>query len=231
MRIQPIEDSPEDVYLSQGGGAVMLEAQTSREPFDDVFGSAPASPTAEGQVEAQNSSHPSDIHRLQTEHTTAGYREGISVAKESSIQEGFDEGFSLGACIGSRAGQLLGIVEGIADALKKQQGEAAASSEKLLTDAKAELSTAKIFSGEYWAPDGNWSYEVDAADGDQVVFSDVANAHPLIRKWSQIVDEQVNLWQIRLSLLDDETSVRLDTDAAAPSATSAPARSKQSLDW
>lgn len=228
MHFQPIENSPEDAYLAHVGGGVRVELPPSLDQFDDVFGSAPASPT---EQEAQSGSHPSDIRRLETEHTTAGYREGISVAKESSIQAGFDEGFSLGATIGLRAGQLLGMIEGIADATKTQGSEATGAAEKLLAEARDELSTAKIFSADYWAPDGNWKYDVIAKDGDQVLFSDVANAHPLIQKWSKLVDEQVNLWQIQLSLLDDDHGPRLDTASIEPLNVPAPTRAKQSLDW
>lgn len=205
-----------------------MEPQASLDQLDDVFGSAPASPT---EPEAQSGSHPSDIRRLETEHTNAGYREGITVAKESSIQAGFDEGFSLGATIGARAGHLLGIVEGIADAIKGQSGQAAEAAEQLLNAARDELSTAKIFSAEYWAPDGNWNYDVTARDGDQVLFPDVAAAHPLIQKWSKTVDDQVNLWQIQLSILDDDTGPRMDAVPVEPLNTSVPARAKQSLDW
>lgn len=228
MHFQPIENSSEDDYLAYVGGGVTAELPPSLDQFDDVFGSAPASPT---EQEAQSGSHPSDIRRLETEHTTAGYREGITVAKESSIQAGFDEGFSLGATIGIRAGQLLGMIEGIADATKAQGSEATKVAEKLLIDAKDELSTAKIFSADYWAPDGNWNYEVIAKDDDHILFSDVANAHPLIQKWSKLVDEQVSLWQIQLSLLDDDNGPRLDTLSIEPLNASAPAPAKQSLDW
>lgn len=210
--------------------------------LDDVFGSAPASPT---ETAAHSTSHPSDMPRLQTEHTTAGYREGITVAKESSVQAGFDEGFSLGAALGAQAGQLLGLVEGIADALKTHVAETAEASAQLLREARTDLSTDHIFRPEYWAPDGNWTYDVVAAGqddddggggepGQQIVFSDVANAHPLIRKWRTIVDEQLRRWRIQTSLLETETAARLDATAvtAEPlnSSVAAP-RANQTLDW
>ncbi|EFZ01210.1 essential protein Yae1 [Metarhizium robertsii] len=230
MHFQPIENSFEDAYVSHLGGGPRVELHASLDQLDDVFGSTPASPA---EPEAQTSSHPSDIRRLETEHTNAGYREGITVAKEASIQGGFDEGFSLGATIGLRAGQLLGMVEGIADAVKGRPGEAAETAEKLLNEARDELSTGKIFSAEYWAPDGTWNYDVTAQDGDQILFPDVAAAHPLIQKWSRVVDEQTNMWHIQVSILDDDANgPRLDTAAVEPPLNvSAPTRSKQSLDW
>ncbi|KAG5983420.1 hypothetical protein E4U55_008190 [Claviceps digitariae] len=248
MRLQqPIEKSSDDAYIAHsssgggGGGAddgAVIAVQ--HDQLDDVFGSAPASPT---ETDSHNDSHPSDMPRLQTEHTTAGYREGITVAKESSIQAGFDEGFSLGAALGSQAGQLLGLVEGIADALKTHTAETAETSTQLLRDATRELSTDSIFSPEYWASDGNWTYEVvaaahhdDGAAGEQmIVFSDVANAHPLIRKWRGIVDEQLRVWRVRRLLLEEEeTGPRLETAAVgageAVNSSAAP-RGKQALDW
>ncbi|KAG6014692.1 hypothetical protein E4U43_006248 [Claviceps pusilla] len=260
MRLQPIENSSDDACFahSSGGGGGSMAAQhhqASRDQLDqldrpnhldDVFGSAPASPT---ETAAHSISHPSDVPRLQTEHTTAGYREGITVAKESSVQAGFDEGFSLGAALGAQAGQLLGLVEGIADALKTHVAEtadaddAAVASAQLLREARTDLSTDNIFRPEYWAPDGNWTYDVVAAgqdDGDdgepgqQIVFFDVANAHPLIRKWRTIVDEQLRRWRIQTSLLETDTAARLDATAvtAEPlnSSVAAP-RANQTLDW
>ncbi|KAG5915024.1 hypothetical protein E4U42_000180 [Claviceps africana] len=242
MRLQPIDSSSSDAYFAQAGGgggtATHHEASVGQShQFDDVFGSAPASPSA---PETQNDSHPSDVPRLQTEHTTAGYREGITVAKESSIQAGFDEGFSLGAALGAQAGQLLGMVEGIADALKARtagtaEETTAEASTRLLREARDDLCTDNIFSAQYWAPDGNWRYDVVAAhqDGDRaIVFSDVADAHPVIRKWRDIVDEQLRAWRIQTSVLDNEDGPRLDAAVVAePPNLSAALRANQTLDW
>jgi hypothetical protein len=228
MHYQPIESSGEDEYLAHLGGGAALEPQPRLQQLDDVFGSAPTSPN---EPAAQGGAHPSDVRRLESEHVNAGYREGITVAKESSIQAGFDEGFSLGATVGLRAGQLLGLVEGIADAVKGRLDSATETTDKLLKEAREELSTSRVFSAEYWSPDGNWKYEVTAKDGDEILFSDVAAGHPLIQKWTKVVDEQVNLWQLQLSILDDYHGPRLDSGPAEPLTTSAPTRAKQSLDW
>ncbi|KAG5999876.1 hypothetical protein E4U21_006167, partial [Claviceps maximensis] len=126
MRLQPAGNSSDDAYFAHdagGDGGIAVphhhhhhhhhphpQSSLGQLPpsnqLDDVFGSAPASPD---QTDVRDHSHPSDIPRLQTEHATAGYREGITAAKESSIQPGFDEGFSLGAALGSHAGRLLGL--------------------------------------------------------------------------------------------------------------------------
>lgn len=279
MHFRPIEQSMDDEYLGQGGGGGPGDAATPEAgsggmyfSLDDVFGPESESVPASGNGAALSMSgggdapavvtsldrpesprHPSDMRRLEAEHATAGYREGISAAKERTVQAGFDEGFSLGATIGLAAGQLLGTLEGIDDALKNRLGgqassqdgqntAAATSTSELLTEAREELSVPKIFSPAYWAPDGNWSYEVEPdgdGDGDQVLFPHVAKAHPLIRKWTAIVDEQVRLWKIDRSVLDGEDGeARMEAaadDAATAAGTSTiplpPSASRQPLDW
>lgn len=190
--------------------------------------------------------HPSDIPRLQQEHTTAGYRDGITVAKATSIQSGFDEGFGLGATIGLRVGRLLGLLEGIAAAAttpssssttttisEGETDEASSSSSSakdplsLLSDAHAELAAKSIFSETFWNADGTWKYAVDespsspspptnhAADADadadaatgggddgdaaaaELLFSHVADAHPLVQKWTALVEGEMRRWGLR----------------------------------
>ncbi|KAL7787956.1 hypothetical protein V8C37DRAFT_252999 [Trichoderma ceciliae] len=273
MHFRPVEQSMDDEYLAQGGGGdsghgTAPEAAPGSGSgsggvyfsLDDVFGpeSESVSGSGEDAVRATTAAsldrpesprHPSDMRRLETEHTTAGYREGISVAKERTVQAGFDEGFSLGATIGLAAGQLLGILEGIEEALKNRlsgqashEDEEATAASKLLTEAKEELSPLKIFSPDYWAPDGNWTYDVqpETNGGDEVLFPDVAKAHPLIRRWTAIVDEQVKLWNINRSVLngeDGDARMEVAADDAASTGTTTstipppPPASRQPLDW
>lgn len=139
--------------------------------------------------------HPSDMRRLETEHSTAGYREGISRGKEATLQEGFDQGYSVGAAIGLHAGQLLGLLEGIHEAVKGRGGEAAERVERLLSDARNELCVDSIFSPEYWTGVGERSYDVDLDNETP------AAAHPLIRKWSRIVQEESDRWVINEEIL------------------------------
>ncbi|EHK42780.1 uncharacterized protein TrAtP1_002124 [Trichoderma atroviride] len=283
MHFRPVEQSMDDEYLGQGGGSggggpgdVTAPEAGARSggmyfSLDDVFGSeseaVPASGDGHGNAAALVSSldrpesprHPSDMRRLETEHATAGYREGISTAKEQTVQAGFDEGFSLGATIGLAAGQLLGMLEGIDDALKSRLGGQAGSQDgqgtasatatsELLAEARQELSVLKIFSPDYWAPDGNWSYDVEPhgdgeGEGDEMLFPDVAKAHPLIRKWTAIVDEQARLWKIDRSVLDGDASMEAAADDTTTAGTSTastttstaiplpPPASRQPLDW
>lgn len=206
--------------------------------------------------------HPSDIPRLQQEHTTAGYRDGITVAKAEHVQAGFDEGFGLGATIGAVAGQLLGVLEGLSFACvsSSAKGEKNGNGngnededikdrlKKLLAEAEKDLSVTSIYGKEYWDEDGTWRYEVpgesremheryqhperehetqqqqypqgdqeddnkeedqkeeeDGKEEGEILFPDVALAHPLIKKWNQIIREELAerfglVWDVALLL-------------------------------
>lgn len=238
-----------DGYISAAAMGTPEQAQDAAprtDPLDDVFGSdsgddAPALFDEESDLEASRirimargtsaaQNHPSDMHRLRQEHTTAGYREGITVAKGTSIQAGFDEGFGLGATIGLRVGYLLGVLEGVAAALSKSPSLAAAHAEagKLLSEAQRELGLQAVFSPEYWDSDGTWKYEVGGRDSDGdgqadvVVFSHVAEAHPVVRKWTAVVEAQMQKWGLdeQLPLLQrrDEEDAAAAAAAAEPSA-------------
>src|SRR6187431_1331366 len=117
------EPDMDDNMLDSLSGVPEQAVRPSQSPppsdlLDDVWGDELASEDHERVLTPYGAhAHPSDMHRLQREHSTAGYREGITVAKAQSIQEGFDEGFGLGATVGARAGQLLGLLEGVANAL------------------------------------------------------------------------------------------------------------------
>ncbi|EAQ93113.1 hypothetical protein CHGG_01348 [Chaetomium globosum CBS 148.51] len=188
----------------------------------------------------------SDIPRLSAAHSTAGYRDGITLAKARTAQGGFDEGYGLGATVGARAGQLLGVLEGLAAAVGLQalsqrgqsqlqgpgpgpgQGQSGEGGERsdgyggrwsavdvqakriegLLDEARRELSVTGVFDGEYWAQDGNWRYEVagsqGAGMGGEVVFADVAEAHPLLRKWGGIVRAEAARYGVDWEVFKDE---------------------------
>jgi hypothetical protein len=229
MHFQPVEQMIDEAYTARPQDA-QADTAPANDALDDIFGSGPSSHTEHRHDDESATAHPSDIRRLQTEHTTAGYREGITVSKESSLQAGFDEGFSLGASVGMRAGQILGLLEGINEAVRGLNDADSSKLAELTKQAHEELSTQGLFTPEYWSEDGNWKYEVTLAAGaEDVVFSDVADAHPLVRKWTKIVDEQVALWKIDRSILDDETGVRLERDE--PLGSGAAPTAKKPLDW
>ncbi|KAK3395721.1 hypothetical protein B0T20DRAFT_419686 [Sordaria brevicollis] len=194
--------------------------------------------------------HPSDIPRLQQEHTTAGYRDGITIAKAEHVQAGFDEGFGLGATIGALAGQLLGVLEGLVFALSSSSSKSSSAEDEklrenlkgLLAEAEKDLSVQSIYGKEYWDEDGTWRYEVPGESREQhervherfqqphqhedgpapkeageeqdkeedeeeaeILFPDVALAHPLIEKWDRIIREELAerfglVWDVTLLL-------------------------------
>ncbi|KAI1394507.1 hypothetical protein F4819DRAFT_277849 [Hypoxylon fuscum] len=150
-----------------------------------------------------------DTRRLQAQHTTEGYRDGITLGKAESIQTGFDEGFSLGGNIGLKAGRILGILEGLAAAFREGVFPNPAHVDQLLSQAKTELSIGSIYAEQYWAADGSWKYPVKGSEGDgEMVFEDVASQHPVIMKWEGIVSLEAKRWNLgeKITLLDDEVS-------------------------
>jgi essential protein Yae1 len=252
MHIQPIDNASDlepfviaamspDIHHSTVAGE-------AGETFDDVWGSEPSSPTLPagpgndgGHGTSRTAAHPSDMARLQAEHSTAGYREGLTDAKAHSIQAGFDEGFGLGAAIGAKAGQILGVLEGIANALSgAAAGEgldevARDEAAKTLGNAKKELDIGRVFGPEYWNSDGTWKYDVAAEDDDgDVLFAHVADAHPLIAKWSAVADEQVARWAIDRAVFadvaDEERQHQHQLQQDKPGSAAAP-QVKKPLDW
>ncbi|KAK0387911.1 hypothetical protein NLU13_4156 [Sarocladium strictum] len=239
MHFQPVENGSAETHAEEGHViAVAMDQPTSHhDPLDDVFGTD--SPDEHGQIlDSSRMDHPSDMRRLETEHTTAGYREGLTAAKASSVQAGFDEGFSLGASLGQAVGQVLGTLEGILEAVRTTQSEAASSTEALLTEAREDLNVERLFAPEYWAPDGNWKYEVSAREGKgdaEVLFDDVAAQHPLIKRWIGVVDGLVETWKIDRAVLEDDDEPRVDAagpeTTIGPVATSTTTAPKQALEW
>lgn len=233
MLLRQTEPADADHYISAATMGSPEQAQDTTppraDPLDDVFGSdgedydSPAfvDEDEHGSDDSRvhitrggargGGGHPSDARRLRQEHTTAGYRDGITVAKASSVQAGFDEGFGLGATIGLRVGHLLGVLEGIAAGLGKgpAPGGVGSGAVNLLADARAELGVRSVFSGDYWHPDGTWKYEVGGGSGDveeegEVLFSHVTEAHPVVKKWTAVVEGEMRRWGLkeRLPLLE-----------------------------
>lgn len=174
---------------------------TTSELHDDIFGSASSSPALSPSGDSNDINIPalqslnpsnserSDIPRLRSVHVTSGYRDGISVSKAEHVQQGFDEGFSLGATIGLKAGWLLGVLEGLVRAIQSASDIPEAAKEEVIAKfitARTELGLQSLFGREYFGEDGIWRFEVQGDGEGEVTFRDVADAHPLVRKW---VDE------------------------------------------
>lgn len=175
---------------------------------DDIFGSAPNSPLQRPREEdpevdfdaleplpAQSAANTerSDIPRLRSTHVTSGYRDGIAESKAKFVQEGFDEGFSLGAVLGLKAGWLLGVFEGVVRAVNGDAGagdEVKGELREEYVKAREELGLISLFGSGYFGADGIWTFEVEGeAEGGQVTFREVADAHPLLKKWTERVKE------------------------------------------
>ncbi len=191
------------------------ERKYANDDFDDVFGSAPPSPTFDHDTDTAHKTglrsgnlEPSDVPRLKEKHETEGYRDGVTKGKAESVQKGFDEGYSLGAVLGLRIGKILGLLEGICAALKAGGEEYTVEVERvevLWADAKKELTTQSVFGREWWGEDGVWKFDVPGEkDGKEVVFTDIAGAHPLVMKWEDIVGEEVKRWGLDLRVMDGE---------------------------
>ncbi|KAK4658995.1 Essential protein Yae1, N terminal [Podospora pseudocomata] len=188
--------------------------------FDDVWGDdedndfIPSSTT----TVSSSSERERDINRLKTLHSKTGYIDGITHAKSTSVQAGFDEGFTLGANIGSRAGILLGIIEGFVAAFGLQSISTSPPQpwetaewgrlEVLLNEARRELDVRSVFAKDWFCEDGTWNYPVgDEESGGEVLFPDVAASHPLIKKWDAIVRREGERFGLDWNVLRDEEGV------------------------
>jgi hypothetical protein len=131
----------------------------------------------------------SEVPRLRSTHTTNGYREGLSTGKEQYLQEGFDEGYSLGAEIGAAAGRLIGILEALVVAIHDVSVQAEVVQK--LEGARTDLSVKNLYAPEYFgAEDGIWRYTIsdEGENEEDVTFRVVASRHPLIVRWSAVVN-------------------------------------------
>ena len=161
---------------------------TVNNQLSDIFSDSP--PTS------PNTADPSDIPRLRSTHSTAGYRAGISVSKELNLQPGFDEGYSLGAVFGLRVGYIFGALEGLCSVHSlgsKKRSEIL----QLLKEATEHLAIGKIFERQWWGEDGIWRYEVHGKD-EEVTFREVVDAHPLVRKWMVRIDEEMKIAGVKV---------------------------------
>jgi hypothetical protein len=186
------------------------DRQYVNDDFDDVFGSEPGSPTLGDEEGARGGNDErSDIPRLKEKHETEGYRDGVTKGKAESVQAGFDEGYGLGAVLGLRIGKILGLLEGIYFAIGVTEGEEWRVEKErvgtLYEDAQRELNTQSVFGREWWGEDGIWKYDVPGeGEGKEVVFPDIAAAHPLLKKWEENVDAEVQRWGLDLGIMDHE---------------------------
>jgi hypothetical protein len=177
------------------------DAPNTNDIFDDIFSSSPPHSSHLPQpastedstytLATSNLQERSDIPRLQSQHSTAGYREGIASSKGTFVQEGFDEGYMLGAELGMRCGLIVGVLYGCTRACVELEMELERCN-GLLREARKELSVKGLYAPEYFGQDGIWKYDVsEKAEGqeeEELDFRKVASAHPLVVKWVNVVE-------------------------------------------
>ncbi|TRX98500.1 hypothetical protein FHL15_000574 [Xylaria flabelliformis] len=233
---QPPESWGEDFCLTSGL-QMIASSPPEQDPLDDVFGPDPDAPGhgLTASAARDNSEISLDTQRLRAQHNTVGYREGITAGKAGSIQTGFDQGFSLGANIGMKAGQILGLLEGISAALAEAgPTDEVVRVQGLLSQATAELNPESLFTPDYWASDGTWTYPITPLiDGDEVTYLDVADQHPLILKWKRMARDEADRWHVDqlLPILENNESSAQDEVAALETASRPETTSRDAIEW
>ena len=159
----------------------------------DIFSDSPTN----SPLPYSTTTEPSDIPRLRSTHSTAGYRAGISASKTTSLQPGFDEGYTLGARFGLRVGYLLGVLEALYVLLQNDLHRGKDRVGALLTRSRKELVLENLFDKDWWGEDGAWKYILFSEDGKEldeqgdVTLEQVVKCHPLVIRWSKIVDKEM----------------------------------------
>lgn len=103
---------------------------------------------------------PSEVTRVQRDHSQAGYLAGVTKAKDESLQEGFNSGYPIGGELGLSIGRVLGFLQG------KGLSE-------LESQARKELSSVHVFDRKYWTSDAEPSFK---------------GTHPLVEGWEKKVE-------------------------------------------
>ena len=206
-------NSSRNTAASPGSLTTSHPTSPSQNSEDDIFfdedihegNNNPTNPSSSSSnIQSNDTDESPDIRRLRGTHTTAGYRDGISASKEKSLQPGFDEGYPLGAVFGLRVGWVLGVLEGIRAALMAKParedvgGKDVEGAERLCREAREALRVEKLFAPPWWKTDGTWGYEVEGEErGEEVIFKDVAEQHPVVREWVGRTKAEMEKWGLR----------------------------------
>ncbi|EAT92163.1 protein YAE1 [Parastagonospora nodorum] len=178
------------------------------DPLDDIYGSAPGSPSLLG-VDPLNLDHPrertheilSDLPSRQRALDTDAYREGLSNSKGQYVQEGFDEGYSLGANLGIRVGYILGVLQGFVAAWRGSNDNLFKDTKKVYDTAQKELAIQELLSQQWVTEEGIWNWEVHGVEDDPT-FREVAEQHPVVRKWTATVESMAAQWGVDLQAVE-----------------------------
>ncbi|KAG7814279.1 hypothetical protein KL921_000553 [Ogataea angusta] len=111
-----------------------------------------------------------DLLFLKRKHAKQGYLDGISKAKEESLQQGFDEGYPIGARIGARIGEILAQMKTLLRVSKITAKE--------YDSAFYELNIKKVLQTDYF------DSKLDMLD---------ERKHPIIRKWMEFCESKMDL--------------------------------------
>ncbi|KAF2752312.1 hypothetical protein M011DRAFT_391383, partial [Sporormia fimetaria CBS 119925] len=173
---------------------------------NDIYGSSPTSPILSSQTTAHRFSQGheilSDLPSRERTLNTDAYREGLSESKGKYVQEGFDEGFALGANIGQKVGYILGVLEEFAAAMEGHNEEAFEKVERMREQAEKELDIAELLGKDYVDEEGVFKWEVRGEKGEEPTLRDVADQHPVIKRWGETVTELARGWGVDLKKLD-----------------------------
>jgi hypothetical protein len=177
-------------------------------PLDDIYGSAPASPTFHdtdplslGAYEPRSHEILSDLPSRQRALDTDAYREGLANSKGQYVQEGFDEGYSLGANLGMRIGYTLGILQGFVAAWKGHDENLYRETKQSYDAAQKELAIEVLLGQDWVNEEGIWKWDVHGEDEDPT-FREVAEQHPVVRKWTQQVEDMASRWGVDLKAVE-----------------------------
>lgn len=110
-------------------------------------------------------------------HYKKGYVDGITQAKESSLQQGFDDGYPEGAKLGIKVGEILAnLINQCKD--RNRQGDDDDDDEQLVrfNEAKKELNIVNVLKKSYFDEDLNLKKSNGNKETDE-------SYHELINKW------------------------------------------------
>ncbi|KAJ4374223.1 Essential protein Yae1, N terminal [Neocucurbitaria cava] len=177
-------------------------------PLDDIYGSAPSSPLQLSH-EPLDLNTPrdrpheilSDLPSRQRALDTDAYREGLANSKGQFVQEGFDEGYSLGANLGLRVGYILGVLQGFVAALKGHDEQSHKEVKEMYEAAQREMAIQELLSQSWIDEEGIWKWEVKGKEEDPTL-REVAEQHPVVRKWMGNVEELAERWGVDLRAVE-----------------------------
>jgi hypothetical protein len=172
------------------------------DPLDDIYGSAPENDELNLDY-SHHRSHEilSDLPSRQRTLDTDAYREGLANSKGQYVQEGFDEGYSLGANLGMRIGYILGVLQGFVAAWKGHNEEMYCETKEAYGTAQKELAIQELLGQQWVNEEGIWKWEVQGEEEDPT-FREIAEQHPIVRKWATIAEGMASKWAVDLKVVD-----------------------------